>query len=119
MKTIQAAQNLTDRGYKSKQVFGIVAENSDYLAPIVYAAFCMACPVNALSCYVGKSDVVRMFGITEPSVVFCDVEVYDLINECLIELGNKAEMFTLNGTKGDSQPVKNLFKETGTEEWFM
>lgn len=119
MKTIRAAQNLKMRGCKSKQVIGIMAANSDYLTPIVYAAFCLGCPISALSSCVDKSDVVRMFGMTEPTVVFCDVEVHDLVKQSLDELKNAAKFFTFNGTKGGSEPVENLFAKTKMEERFM
>lgn len=65
------------RGYQSQQVIGIMAENSDYLPSITYAVFCLASPINALSTFVCKSDIVRMFKMTQPSVVFCDIEAYN------------------------------------------
>lgn len=96
-----------------------MAENSDCLPPITYAAFCLGCPINALSTSLCKSDIVRMFGMTRPSVVFCGIEVYDLMKQSLNELGNTAKIFTFNGMHGDSEPVENLFIETKMEESFM
>lgn len=119
LSTIRIAQNLRCQGYKPKQVIGIMADNSDYLSSIVFASFCLGCPINALSTLVGKQDVMRMYAITEPSVVFCDVHVYDMIEECLNELGNKAKIYTFNGTKGNSEAIENLLQATGTEVNFM
>lgn len=118
MKTIRAAQNLQKRGYKSKQVFGFMTGNFPDVSPIAFASLCMGCPINAQSS-TWKPDMLRMLGITEPDLIFCEVEVYDVMVECLTELGNKAKIFTFNGTKGDSEPVQNLFEETGIEEEFM
>lgn len=117
--TVRAAQNLQKRGYKPKQVVGIVAENTENLTPIVFASFCLACPMNALKTTVQKIDVIRMFTITKPNVLFCDVKVYDLVKECLSELQNNAKIFTFNGTKGDSEAVECLFEETGIEDDFL
>lgn len=44
--------------------------------------------------------------------------MYDLVNECLIEIGKRVQIFTFEGIKGDSEPVENLFTETGVEEDF-
>lgn len=117
--TIRAAQNLQKRGYQPKQVIGFVCENSAFLSPIVFASFSLGCPINVLSTLVEKDSALKMFQKTEPSVMFCDVEVYDVVKECMEKLGNKAKIFTFYGTKGDSEPVESLFEETGTEESFM
>lgn len=120
LNTIRAAQNLQRKGCQPKQfVIGIVADNSIHLSSIVYASICLGCPINALNTVIEKQDVIRMFGITRPSVVFCDVNLYDLIANCLNELTNNAKMYTFNGAKGNSEAVENLFKATGTEDDFM
>lgn len=72
-KTIRAAQNLQARGYKPKQLFGIVATNSDHVAPIVIASLAMGCPINALDVSYRDVDLIEMFKITEPVVIFCDI----------------------------------------------
>lgn len=119
LKTIRAAQNLQARGYKPKQVIGVMCENVAHLSPIVFASFCLGCPVNVLSASVQKPDVLHMLRMTKPSVMFCDVSVFELIKECLSELGNNAKIYTFNGTKDDSEAVETLFKETGIEEDFL
>ena len=120
MKTIRAAQNLRKHGCcKPKQVIGLMVENVAHLSPIVFAAYSLGCPLNALTTTVEKPDVIRMLGITEPSVMICDIKVYDLIKECLTELRNDAIIFTFNGTKNDSIAVEYLFEATGNEEHFV
>lgn len=96
-----------------------MAENGAHLSPIVFASLCLGCPVNALHTEVEKPNVIRMFGMTEPSIVFCDVKVYDLVVECLMDLDNSAKVFTFNGHKGKSEPVEILFEATGTAEDFV
>lgn len=119
MKTIQAAQSLQQRGHQPEQVIGFMAQTSAYLAPIVFASFCIGCPINALATTVEKQNVIKMLRKTEPCVMFCDIEVYDLVKECLNELGNEAEIFTFNGRRDGSEPVESLFHETRTEHHFM
>lgn len=119
MYTIRAAQNLQSLGYQPKQVVGVMSENVPYLSAIVFASYSIGCPVNVLTTSVEKPDVLRMLGITKPSVMICDIGVFDLVKECLNELENSAKIFTFNGTKNDSEAVENLFKQTGKEEHFV
>lgn len=112
------AQNLQKRGYHSKQIIGINSLNEPYLAPIVFAALCMGCSVNPLYSK-WKPDIIEMYTLTEPAVIFCEIEKYDVTVECLGEMGLEAKIFTLNGIKGDSEAVENLFIETGMETEFV
>lgn len=118
IKTIRAAQNLQRRGYEPKQVVGIISGNVAQLAPIVFASVCLGWPVNSMPT-MWKKYIITMLQKTEPKLIFCEVKVYDLVVECLDEVGYKAKVFTFNGKKGDSEPVENLFIETGIEEDFM
>lgn len=119
IKTIRVAQHLQEQGYKREQVIGIVAGNVSQLAPIVFAAFCSGCPINPVFTGADKPTIVRIFQLSQPSLIFCEVNMYDLIAECMYELGNNAKIFTFNGTRGDSSPVEDLFEKTGTEEDFV
>lgn len=119
IKTIRAAQNLQKLGYKPKQVIGFMAANSAVLAPLVFGSFCAGCPINPLATSVGKEDIIRMLKKVQPSLMICDIEKYNLIKECLVELGSEAKIFTFGGKKDDSEPVESLFEKTGNEASFM
>lgn len=119
IKTIRAAQNMQKLGCKPKDVVEIIASNDHHLAPIVYASFCLGCPVNALDKSLGKNDIQHMLNITKPRLVFCDVDVCDLVAECLSELGIGAKIYTFGGQTKNSGAVENLFTETGEEKNFM
>lgn len=119
MKTIRAAQNLRKRGYDSKHVVAIIAGNVANLAPAVYASLCLGWPIVAMYTAMEKQSILRMFELSEPKIIFCEVKVYDLVVECLGEVGKKAKIFTFSGTKGESEAVESLFEETGTEEHFV
>lgn len=118
-KTIRAAQNLQNRGYAQKQVFGFIGGNSHHVAPIVFASFAIGCPVTALDPSFGKTELVHMLNISNPVLLFCDLACYDLLQECLKELKNDAKIFTFGGSKGNSEQVENLFAETHEENRFM
>lgn len=118
VKTIRVAQNLQQRGYKQGDIVGIMSGNVHHLAPVVFASICMGCPISTVDTRKESGSISRMFETTEPNVVFCEVKVYDMMVKCLAELGNDAKIFTFNGSKGNSEPVENLFVETGIESEF-
>lgn len=118
-KTIRAAQNLQALGYKPKGVFTIIARNSHHVAPVAFASIAIGCPLNPLDASFGKTELIHMLTIIKPALVFCDVECYELVDECLKQLGNEANIFTFGGSTGRSEPVENLFKETHKENQFM
>lgn len=118
LMTIRAAQNLQKRGYNTKQVVTLNCGNVAYSSPIIFASLCLGCPVNTLGSD-WKPHMLTTLQLIEPKLVFCEVEKYDATVECLTELGIKAEIFTLNGTRDDAESVENLFVETGTEDDFV
>lgn len=119
VKTVRAAQNLQARGYKSKQVFGLMARNSHLVAPIFFASISNGCPIVSLDPSFGRAEVIHMLSITKPVLMFCDIACCDILSECLRELGNQAEIFTFGGQQGESEPIESLFVETHKEHEFM
>lgn len=119
MKTIRAAQNLQKRGYESKHVVATIAGNVADLAPTVYASLCLGWPVVTMYTAMEKPSILRMFDLTEPKIIFCEVKVYDLVVECLNEVRINAKIFTFNGTIGESEAIESLFEKTGTEKDFV
>ena len=120
LNTIRAAQNLQKRGFNGpKQVFAFLAKNSDYLTSLMFASFCLGSMADMWNASHGKADIIRLLQMTRPNLFFCDVELYDVLVECLNEANHQAKIFTFNGVKGESEAVENLFEETGTEENFM
>lgn len=89
------------------------------MAPIIFASFCLGCPVNPFHSSVKKNQLLHMLYTTEPNLIFCEASVYDLVVDVLNDLGNHAKVFTLNGTRNGAEAVESLFKETGIEEHFL
>lgn len=116
--TIRAAQNLQKRGYSSKDVTALITGDVAHLAPIVFASLCLGHPMSAMDS-VWKPDLLRMLEMTKPRLIFCKVDKYDVVVECMADLGLQSKVFTFNGTKGDSEPVENLFVETNCEGDFV
>lgn len=118
LMTIRAAQNLQRRGHNKKQMISIISSNVPHLAPIVFASLCLGGPVNTIPT-TPKREILRILEMTEPKLIFCEIKVFDLVQQCLAELKIDAEIFTLNGSTDDAEPVEKLFVATGIEEEFM
>lgn len=119
IKIIRAVQNLQRLGHNSRGVFGVIARNSHQLAPIVFPSIVLGSPVNGIDPSFGKTEFLHMLKTTRPVLLFCDLDVYELLKECLIESNSNAKIFTFGGSKNGSEDVAALFVETHKEKDFM
>lgn len=119
LKVIRVAQNLLNRGFKPRDVFGFLVENSDDLVPLMVASLCLACPMAPLHPMLSKDEIVRFFLKAKPTVVFCEISGCDQLSDALIELPFSVKVFTFGGQVDGFEPVENLFAETGEEDRFV
>lgn len=118
-KAIRAAKNLQHLGYQPGNIFGIMARNSQNVAPILFASFFIGCPTNPLNPNLNKTELIHMLKTIKPSSMFCDLDNYDLVEQCYDELGIIGNIFTFGGKKGRSRDVDSLFAEVEGEEDFL
>lgn len=118
-KTIYAAQNLQRLGYRSNDVFGFMSNNNHNVAPLVYAALCLGCPINAIDSNYEESEIVHAFGKTLPKVIFCESGCYEILQRSLEKLGSEAKVFILDGVGNNATNVEELFAGNGSETDFM
>lgn len=109
IKTIQIAQNLRLLGFKKGDIITVIAKNSHHLAPIIFGALCIGCPVNTLDSSFNKNELLHMFNTVKPKLVFCDTNIYDLALHILNELENNCSIYTIGRRCGTSQCVQDLF----------
>ena len=55
-KAIRAADNLNKLGYAAGDVLGFVTGNNEHVAPVVFAALTLGCPVNGLDTSFDRSE---------------------------------------------------------------
>lgn len=118
LKTIRAAQNLKHLGYKPGQVISFICKNTEDMFPIIFASFCIGCPVNILAPKFGKTEICHVLKKTKPALMFCSIEAYDLVSGCLGELNNHAKIYIFGGERRNSEQAETLFIETGVEAEF-
>lgn len=119
LKSIRAAQNITKLGFKLGDIFGIVARNSRHLAPIVFAALSIGCPINTLDPTFESGDITHMFRITRPKLVFCDADNLDRVRRSLSDLNLTPRIFTFDQRTNHSDSVDDLLVETHEEDRFL
>lgn len=141
LKTIRAAQNLTKFGIVKGDVIAFVARNHHNLAPVIFAALTLAAPTNALDPSFKKGllknivqvsytkskvitilftdEIVPMFKLTKPKIVFCGSDNICVVQESLNELQLPIPIFIFDGKVDGSRSVEDLFTETGIEHQFM
>lgn len=118
LKTIRAAQNIRKLGYQPGDVIGIAARNSQHLAPIVFAAMSIGCPINALDPTFGKTEIAHMFRITKPKLIICDCSNVGIVASSVADAGLSAAFYTFDGPTEHSKAVDELLEETHVEEEF-
>lgn len=109
-KTICIAKNYQRHGFKKGDVIYFTTNNTSDIVPLFVAALCLGCPIAMKQPEHMKAECLHYLKVTKPNFVFCDLDYYSQLKECLSELGNDVKIFTFSGQMGDSIPVENLFE---------
>lgn len=117
--TINLARNLTKLNVKPNDVIGVICRNSKYLSVLLYGCIVIGAPINPLDNSFDKKDIKHIFGLTKPSMVFCDAEVYHTTKLMLEELGNSAKIFTLREKIAEVPFIEDLLQPTGETTEFV
>lgn len=116
---VRAAQNIRNLNFEKGDVFAVVSKNNHELVPLFVALLCLDHPFNPIDPSSSEEAFMRMFSITKPKLVFCDVESYEMVRRYLRKLKNDAKIYTFCGQCEDSVAVNELFRQTNREAEFM
>lgn len=95
-RTIKMVKHLQTLDLKQGDVVGIMASNSEYLAPVVFACFTLGLPINPLSPVLMESDIVHMYSKTKPKIIFCDAAVTQSLQDSVNKIEEiKPVIYTL------------------------
>jgi acyl-coenzyme A synthetase/AMP-(fatty) acid ligase len=72
-----------------------MASNSEYLGSLTIACFVLGMPISFIAPNFNKSDVVTLFGITRPKLIFCDAGLIGMMKEPLGDLKLASPICTL------------------------
>ncbi|XP_030560344.1 luciferin 4-monooxygenase [Drosophila novamexicana] len=98
-------------GLQCGDVVGISASNTTYLTGVTIAAMLCGTPINPLHPDFDQATVKYMYDITEPKLIFCDVENYAIIKAVNEQLAKPALIYLVNGHIEGVRDVSELLRE--------
>jgi 4-coumarate--CoA ligase len=114
-RILKIAAHLSGLGLKQGDVIGIVAANTENLAPLVFACFLMGYPVNPLATIMVESDIVHMYSKTKPKVIFCDGNNVNIVQNAVDKLKSEPEIYTIMEKVDGYGCVTNVLKTAKTK----
>lgn len=102
------AKNLTSEGFKVGEVIGMVAKNTTYVTPIVLGCMLVGCPISTLDPTFDSSEVMNIFKQTQPKLVFCDHDNFDVVSQALMDCGNECEVITIDEILSGSLSIGSI-----------
>lgn len=118
LRTLKIASYLAAAGFKQGDVVGIIASNSENLAPVVFACFTLGLPINPLAPVMTVSDIVYMYSKTKPKAIFCDVTLIETVQKAIEKLPTNPVVYTLSGRAAGFKFVDDILKIDFAEEEF-
>ncbi|EDW85931.1 uncharacterized protein Dwil_GK22880 [Drosophila willistoni] len=95
-------------GLQRGDVIGISANNTTNLTSVVIAALLRGIAINPLHPDFAEETVKYMYDITEPKLIFCDIENYTTIKDVNERLIKPAEIYLVNGLIEGVRDVSEL-----------
>lgn len=94
-RSVKFANHLTQLGVKQNDIVGLIALNSENVAPLIFACFSLGAAVNPLSIMMNEKDIAYHWSKTNPKVVFCDANMYPVVSKAFNELNFDTKIYTL------------------------
>lgn len=112
------AYNLrTKLDLKQKDVIGLCATNTDFVAPLVFGALAIGATVSTLDPSFNKEEIQYIFCITRPKVIFCNGGIYATVKDAFSEANLTKLIYTLNDHPSDSTlRFEELIKTSPTSD---
>lgn len=109
-RSIKIVHHLIDAGMKQGDVVGIIASNSENLAPVVFACFTLGLPVNTLTPMLVESDITHMYSKTKPKIIFCDSNIISTVQSAIGKMGIDPEIYTFLDKVDGRKFVNDIFE---------
>ncbi|XP_002016546.2 4-coumarate--CoA ligase 1 [Drosophila persimilis] len=114
---IRIAQYFKKRALSNKDVIGIVAKNCTYLMPLGVACLMNGTPFHSVNPDQDEATVTHVFSITNPSLIFCDGNVYDKVRAATA--GWQPEIYTITDPVEGVHKIEDLLDPTTTEAGYQ
>ncbi|XP_013114533.2 uncharacterized protein LOC106092272 [Stomoxys calcitrans] len=115
--SIRIARHLKKMGMGHDDIVGMAAQNTTYLAPAVLGCFLNCTPFHAIHPNFKEAAAKHCFGITKPSIIFCDGSNYEIIKNATIYF--KPAIYTLSDHIEGVPSILDLLEPTEMELFFQ
>ncbi|KAG5670852.1 hypothetical protein PVAND_001086 [Polypedilum vanderplanki] len=109
-RILKFAVHLNNLGLKEGDVIGVVAGNTENIAPVVFACFLLGLPVNPLAPIMIESDIVQMYSKTKPKLIFCDEKNLKTVQNALDMMKSEAKIYTVMEKVDNYECVTEILK---------
>ncbi|XP_070502886.1 luciferin 4-monooxygenase-like [Chironomus tepperi] len=114
-RSVRIAKYLTKCGMKEGDLIGLVTANTENLAPVVFACFTLGLPINPLSPIMNEKDIVQMFTMTKPKMIFCDADNVKVVQNAVDEMKSEAKVLTVMDKVDGYDCATEILKEMESE----
>lgn len=119
IRTIRCAIHLIHKGIKIGDCVGIIAKHTTNIGAVVFAALTIGASVNPLDSSFKINDIVHLFQMTKPKIVFCDFEKVDSVKVAVEKLGYDVIIVTIGVRSENYDFIDDYLVEDTEEEFFM
>ncbi|KAL5278064.1 hypothetical protein ACFFRR_002985 [Megaselia abdita] len=110
------ALSLMKKGLKQSDFVGIMAGNTSYVLPLVFGCYFAGIPFNPLDTSSNGDLIAHCWGKTKPQVIFCDGNVYGLIEKTVEKLRLNCTIYTLNNHLDNVPNIDVFLLDKGIDE---
>lgn len=87
------------------------------MAPLVLGALAAGVTISTIDPSFNKDEILHIFGITRPKVVFCNGTIYTMVKNAFEEAGLTKVVYTLNHHPSESSlHVEDLLQSPSTSD---
>lgn len=95
-RSIKIANYLqTKCNLKQHDIVGVIAANSENIAPIFIACFTLGVAVNPLAAVLNETDIFNIWRTTRPKVIFTDHEILSTLTGAMNRIQSNATIITV------------------------
>ncbi|GAB0098081.1 hypothetical protein DMENIID0001_137760 [Sergentomyia squamirostris] len=117
--TLKIAYNLKKLGCRKEDIFSVICHNIHDLVPVMLAGFFLGIPVNMIDASFPKNEIIHMYRLLNPTMVFCDDYVAKTVKEALNDVGSSARIFVLGRKLPNFSHITDLLDDEGVKSDIM
>lgn len=118
-RTISIAKYLQEIGCEQGDIVGILALNSDNLAPAIFACLTLGLPMSFQAPFFLENEITFNYSITKPKLILCDANIVEKMEKVVENLKYVIRIFTVDKKVDGYQFVGDIVDENFDSETFM